>query len=177
MVVTVCLATIVTISVNGARNDLFQQGEQSFRTITKLLANNVAGGLRWNKAEAVENAYDAFATSDSSVIASIHTFNKGGEILTRFDSDRFQAYDLDNATELSTQATWSDGVYISRSADHVVVVAPAGADNDGNRYGTLAVAWSLIHSVIPVVTLLLCAYWGASVATPHLIPRILRNDS
>ena len=48
MVVTVCFAAIVTISVNGARNDLVQQGEQSFRTITNLLANNVAGGLCWN---------------------------------------------------------------------------------------------------------------------------------
>ena len=36
MVVTVCFATIVTISVNRARNDLVQQGEQSFRAITKL---------------------------------------------------------------------------------------------------------------------------------------------
>ncbi len=143
MAVTVCFAAIVTISVNGTRNDLFQQGEQSFRTITELLANNVAGGLRWNKAEAVENAYNAFATGDGSVIASIRTFNKDGEILTRFDSDRFQAYDLDDAVKLSAQATSSDGVLISRSADHVVVVAPAGADNDGNRYGTLAVAWSL----------------------------------
>ena len=143
MAVTVCFAAIVTISVNGTRNDLFQQGEQSFRTITELLANNVAGGLRWNKAEAVENAYNAFATGDGSVIASIRTFNKDGEILTRFDSDRFPAYDLDDAVKLSAQATSSDGVFISRSADHVVVVAAAGADNDGNRYGTLAVAWSL----------------------------------
>jgi len=143
MVVTVCFAAIVTISVNGARNDLFQQGEQSFRAITKLLANNVAGGLRWNKAKAVENAYDAFATGDGSVIASIRTFNKDGEILTRFDSDRFQAYNLNDAVKLSAQTTSSDGVYISRSADYVVVVAPAGKDKEGNRYGTLAVAWSL----------------------------------
>ena len=143
LVVTVCFATIVTISVTGARNDLVQQGEQSFRAITKLLANNVTGGLRWNKAEVVEKAYDAFATGEGSVIASIRTFNKDGEILTRFDSDRFQAYDLNDAVKLSAQATASDGVYISRSADHVVVVAPAGADKEGNRYGTLAVAWSL----------------------------------
>ncbi len=143
MVVTICLATIVTISVTGTRNDLIRQGEQSFLTITKLLADSVAGGLRWNKAEVIESAYDAFATGDGSVIASIRTFNKHGEIVTRLDSVRFQPYDLKDAVKLSSQATSSDGVYISRSADHVVVVAPAGTDKEGNRYGTLAVAWSL----------------------------------
>ncbi|MCZ6859790.1 MAG: methyl-accepting chemotaxis protein [Alphaproteobacteria bacterium] len=143
MVVTVCFATIVTISVNGARNDLFQESEQSFRAITKLLASGVAGGLRWNKVEVIESAYEAFATGDGSVVASIQTFNKDGEVVTRFESDRFQAYDLSEAVKLSAEATSSDGIYISRSADHVVVVAPAGKDKEGNRYGTLAVAWSL----------------------------------
>ena len=70
MVVTICLATIVTISVSGTRNDLVRQGEQSFLSITKLLANSVAGGLRWNKAEVIEGAYEAFATSEGSVIAT-----------------------------------------------------------------------------------------------------------
>jgi methyl-accepting chemotaxis protein len=139
--VTFCFAAIVTISVNGVRDDLIQQGERSFRTITELLATNVAGGLRWKNVKAVNNAYDAFATDDGSVIASIRTFKKDGEILTRFDSDRLPAYDLNDAINLSAQAISSDGVYVSRSADHVVVVAPVGAD--GNRYGTLAVAWSL----------------------------------
>jgi methyl-accepting chemotaxis protein len=133
----------VTISVNGARNELVRQGEQSFRAITMLLANSVAGGLRWNKAEVVESAYDAFATGSDSVIASIRTFNKDGEIVTRLDSDRFQPYDLEDAVKLSARATSPDGVYVARSADHVVVVAPAGQDKEGNRYGTLAVAWSL----------------------------------
>ena len=141
--VTVCFATIVTISVNGVRNDLVRQGEQSFRAITMLLANSVAGGLRWNKAEVIESAYDAFATGSDSVIASIRTFNKNGDIVTRMDSDRFQPYDLDDAVKLSARATSPDGIYVSRSAGHVVVVAPAGKDKEGNRYGTLAVAWSL----------------------------------
>ncbi|MEE9209969.1 MAG: methyl-accepting chemotaxis protein [Kiloniellales bacterium] len=143
LAVTLCFAAIVTISVSKARNDLVQQGERSFLTITELLANNVAGGLRWNKPEAVEKAYEAFAIAEGSAIASIRTFNKNGEILTRFDSETLQTYDLDGAVELGTQATSSTGVHLSRADDHVVVVVPAGADKEGKRHGTLAVAWSL----------------------------------
>ena len=140
LAITLCFAAIVTISVNKARNDLVQQGEGSFLTITELLADNVAGGLRWNKPEAVEKAYEAFATAEGSAIASIRTFNKSGDILTRFDSETLQSYDLDDAVGLSTQATSAAGVHLSRADDHVVVVVPAGADKEGKRHGTLAVA-------------------------------------
>ena len=143
LAVSFCIALIMTISANSSRDDLVQQGEQAFLTMTQLLASNMAGGLRWNKAEGVAKAYSAFVTAEGSAIASIRTFNKKGEIVTRFDSDSLQAYELDDAVELTASADASDGVYLARTANHVVVVVPSGRDKEGNRYGTLAVAWSL----------------------------------
>jgi methyl-accepting chemotaxis protein len=148
-------AAIMAISANNTRDNLVELGEQSFLTITKLLANNVAGGLRWNKADAVEEAYNAFATADGSAIASIRTFNRDGGIVTRFDSDRLQTYDLEDAVKLSSQSKSSDGVYLALTPDHVVAVVPAGKDAEGNSFGTLAVAWSLsdLHEQVQAATM------------------------
>ena len=53
---------MMAISIGNQRATLIAHGQQSFLHMTQLLAANVAGGLRWQKAVAVEKAYIDFAT-------------------------------------------------------------------------------------------------------------------
>lgn len=141
LAVTLCFIAIVSISVGNNRSKLIAQGEQAYLTIAQVLAANVSGGLKWNKAQAVEEAYAALANADGSAIASIRTFNAKGEVVTAFDSATLPGRNLDDAVALSDEA--ADGIHLARTGDHIVTIVPAGLAADGRRNGTLAIAWSL----------------------------------
>ena len=141
LAVTLCFIAIVAISVGNNRGKLIAQGEQAYLKIAQVLAANVSGGLKWNKAGAVEEAYAALAGAEDSAIASIRTFNAEGEMVTAFDSASLTGHDLGGAVALSGAA--ADGIHMARTADHIVTIVPAGLSADGRRNGTLAIAWSL----------------------------------
>ncbi len=140
--VILCLVVVVSINVTSQRRALLKQGEQSFVTITKLLASNVAGGIRWKKPKAVEAAYAEFANAEDSAIATLVTFTADGEVLTRFQSPHLPRFSLGTGMLQGIESAGSD-MKIIRSGEHIVAVLPVGFDQSGKRTGTLAIAWSL----------------------------------
>ena len=142
LAVAICCMGMVTISIVNEREALMAQGEQSFTTITTLLANNVAGGLQWNKADAVEKAYLEFAKAENSAIANIITFSRDNTALTSFTSETLSPFDLSKAPEWSASETANAGVYVASEPDHVIVVVPAFSSK-GEPVGLLSIAWSL----------------------------------
>lgn len=135
------LVVLVAASTWSAREALIANEERSFTAITEVLATNVAGGVRWNKPEVVAKAYARFTEDPMSPIASIRTWNKTGAEVTAFDSDHETPVDLASALRQSLDT--EGGEFTFRDASHVVVAVPAGFDKEGNRVGTLAIAWSL----------------------------------
>ena len=135
--------TMATINLYDERRALVAAAEHDFVKMTQLLANNMAGGLRWKKAASVEEAFAAFAEAEDSVLASLTALTKGGEVLNRYDSPRLENVDL-----VDPLAAWAASADPSqplvRVGDrHIVVVQPAGRDKKGESYGTVAIAWSL----------------------------------
>src|SRR3546814_3917832 len=59
---TLILVSLVGISITQAGKLAIATGEAGFSTMTRLIANNAAGGIRWNKPDAIESAYIEFAT-------------------------------------------------------------------------------------------------------------------
>lgn len=143
IIVMISLSVMVTVNTISERNNLVAQGEKSFAEITKLLAANVAGGVKWKKTAVIEEAYADLANDPESAIANIRTFDGADQPLTSFDSTVHPSADLGEALQQSLQASDSGGLYLSRTGDHVLVALPAGFAKDGKRTGTLAVAWSL----------------------------------
>jgi len=143
MTATLCMVVMVTISVLGERAALMDVGRSSFVDISKLLANNVAGGLRWNKPDVVESAYADFANAEDSAIASLFTFSRDGQTVTTYASDSLLPYDLIGILEKLQTASEIAGAKILETPDHIVISVPAGQDKEGNSYGTIAIAWSL----------------------------------
>ena len=135
------LTALVSLAVAEERRILFSQGESAFATITRLLAANVAGGVRWKKPEAVEAAYADFVAAQDSMIANIVTFTKDGSILTRYQSARLDRADLEAFAVQGLAA--GDQVFQHNTGSHSIVFASLGKDKKGNPIGTIAVAWSL----------------------------------
>jgi methyl-accepting chemotaxis protein len=141
LVMVTGLVVLVATSTWSAREALIANEERSFTAITEVLAANVAGGVRWNKPDIVAKAYSRFTEDPTSSIASIRTWNKTGAEVTAFDSDHEAPVDL--AAALTQSLEIEGGEFTSRNTSHVVVAVPAGFDKEGNRVGTLAIAWSL----------------------------------
>ena len=134
------LATQVSLAVFEERRALMAQGEAAFATITRLLAVNVAGGVRWKKSEAVEEAYADFVAAENSMISNIQTFTRDGSLLTDYESDQLETVDLSLYAARGLAA--ENGLFQANIGSHSVVFVSLGQDKKGNPIGTIAVAWS-----------------------------------
>jgi methyl-accepting chemotaxis protein len=143
LVVTAGIASMVSFGIYGQRTLLIKQGENSFLAITQLLARNVAGGIRWGKTEAIERAYTGFANAEDSAIAAIISTTADGQILTTYESPRLARFDLKSQLGKQSAGEHTDKIHTHRMADHIVIMAPVGTEGGGERFGTLAIAWSL----------------------------------
>lgn len=183
LAITLCFVAMVTTNVMNERAALTSQGESSFRTITSLLATNVAGGLQWNKAESVEKAYIEFANAENSAISNIVTFNKAGEEVTRYASETLSSYDLTAAPEWAASVGEEGGIYVNSTSSHVVIVVPP-VNKKGETVGLLAVAWSLdglnatvsaalTEQIIAAIVALIVLVGGLAFATTRMVARPL----
>src|SRR3546814_16273348 len=66
LMTTLILVSLVGISITQASKLAIATGEAGFSTLTRLIANNAAGGIRWNKPDAIESAYNELATADKT---------------------------------------------------------------------------------------------------------------
>src|SRR3546814_3091478 len=64
LMTTLILVSLVGISLPQAGKLAIATGEAGFSTTTRLIANNAAGGLRWNKPDAIESARSEEQTSE-----------------------------------------------------------------------------------------------------------------
>ncbi len=140
-VVIAGIAAMVTFSIYNERNVLVQQGEQSFVAITQLLAENISGGVRWNKTDAIERAYTDFANAEGSMISDIVTLGGDDSVLTSYRSAKLETYDLEAFLQNDPDARNKSEVIVKEVPGHVVVVVPVTTGQE--RIGSLAVAWSL----------------------------------
>ena len=137
---TLILIALVAISINQASNLAIHTGEAGFSTMTRLIANNAAGGIRWNKPEAIESAYIDFATAEDSVIATVVALDKEGKELTRFSHPTLAQADL---TAFINEAKGSEQRHMTELDNHVLVSSPALNPKDGTFIGTVIIAWSI----------------------------------
>ncbi|MDX1484056.1 MAG: methyl-accepting chemotaxis protein [Alphaproteobacteria bacterium] len=125
------------------RDTLFDLALENNATITTLIADRAAGGLRWGRKEAVEEAYDRFAKAKDSAIANIVTFDNSGQTLTTYASERLSNFDLANVLA-ANKATLDAGKVAQQVEEHHLVIAvPVIYGKAKTRVGTMAIAWSL----------------------------------
>lgn len=166
--IAIGLVVMVTSNVINERDALISQGERSFTTITRLLANTVAGGLQWNKAASITAGYEAFATAEGSAISNIVTYNRDGQEVTRFNSETLPSHELPNVSDWAKAEIESDSLYFESTGDHVIIVVQA-LNKKKEPVGLLAVAWSLEGLNAMVYEALMAQVIGAVVAVILLV--------
>src|SRR3546814_19550526 len=110
--------------------------------MTRLIASNAAGGIRWNKPDAIETAYIEFATADDSVIATVVALDKDGNELTRFEHPTLAQPDL---SAFTAAATGSDKRLTEELGHHILVSSTAFNPMDGSIAGTVISGRAVEH--------------------------------
>jgi methyl-accepting chemotaxis protein len=142
LAVCVGIAVLMAFQLVMERRALFSAAAGGNRAVTELLASQVSGGIKWNKAEVVSGAYARLSGDPASNLAAIVAFDKDGKVLTTFQSDKLPAYGLSDATTRYAGKLDAGEIAVDTATNHYIVVAPVFNGKTPVRVGTLAAAWS-----------------------------------
>ncbi len=120
--------------------DFRREFTASRNEIARQIAGNIAGALRFKKAEVIADAYKTLIEDPAKPVAALATTTLAGELVTQYAEPG-----QDTARLVGLPKTTQEGAEIRiRSVgigDELVSIAPAGKDKDGNPYGYFVIAW------------------------------------
>lgn len=113
--------------------------------IADLLADNMSGGVRWNKVQVVESAYAKLVSESNSTISDLLVWDREGKAMNRYRSEVLPGFELDGVA----RQVQDDPIYRD-SGDHSWIGLPVTSGKDAERVGTLAIAFSngRLHEVV-----------------------------
>ena len=129
--------------------DLYAHAHHSYASMTRLLASQVAAGVRWQRPEVIERSYAGLLKDPEAGLSSVMAFDADGIVLNAYQSEAAEGVDLRKAHAVAAGVMGRGIVFSQRTADHFVMVVPVEVDAPASlgvqriRVGALAVAWSL----------------------------------
>lgn len=136
------LSLLVYISSQNQRSDIQELAFDNYETVSKLLAVQMSGGLKWKKVIKITEVYDEISLKEGSVLAEVRTFDKSGEQVTQFQSKILPNGDLVDAYKKVQEKLNDNDVFTIDDAQNHVVIVPVKTAK-GEFVGTAAFAWSL----------------------------------
>ena len=110
--------------------------------IADMIAAQAVGGVKFKKGEAIEKVYARYLQSDASELSAIAVYGIDDAVLSSGTHANAAPVDL-NALMSEAKPKVEEGkVFMRRTSDNFVVVAPIMDGGEGRRVGTLALAWS-----------------------------------
>jgi methyl-accepting chemotaxis protein len=126
--------------VRTVEADFRQEFAGSRNEITRQIAGNIAGALRFKKADVIAEVYKSLVEDPAKPVAALAATTASGEVVTSYAEP---GHDTARLVDLS-KATTEGGEIKARTVrvgSELISVAPAGKDKDGNPYGYFVIAW------------------------------------
>ncbi|MCB8837687.1 methyl-accepting chemotaxis protein [Aurantimonas sp. VKM B-3413] len=134
------MAVLVAIQLQTFSANMDRQLQQSTATIVDLMSDQMAGGVKWGKADIVEKVYAQFAVTPGNTLSDVLVLDKKGEVLTQFtDPALANAADLKPAVAAAASTLAKGSIYTGEVGNHLIIVAPIGPADA--PIGSLATAW------------------------------------
>ncbi len=136
------IVALVGVQIVSQKNGLEELALANNRTISELLAAQVAGGVRWKKKASIERAYARLVEDEGSSLGGIVTYAKSGDPITTYEADEGAKAVLADALGIGGDAV-KEGEFVTRMfSRHMLVVMPVvGKKKDVIGYA--AIAWDL----------------------------------
>jgi len=142
VVLTVALSSTVSLwlSLQSQRAALYGQFDERMAEITGLLANNVAGSIKFKLGKVIEENYSPLANEEDSSLEGLIAVTANGEVVNVHGKDVVEATGLRARTE-SVDASNLEQAIVAREDGHLLVISPAKTGK-GEVAGLLGIAWS-----------------------------------
>ena len=137
-IIGIVAATILITRI--VESDFRREFTASRNEIARQIAGNIAGALRFKKAEVIADAYKTLIEDPAKPVAALATTTLAGELVTQYaepGQDTARLVGLPKTTQEGTEIKIRSVVI----GDELVSIAPAGKDKDGNPYGYFVIAW------------------------------------
>ena len=137
----VTLAALIAMQTVDRARDTYALQEGNEVSTSALLADQIAGALKWEKADVIQSTFAPIVANPENNMASLSAFDMAGKALVAYRSDKLPAFDLTDAPAKYADALAKGRLARINSGSHFVVLAAVHGAK-GERVGTLAVAWS-----------------------------------
>lgn len=140
VVVLASMAALAFVAERTQRQSVIETYAASTQTITKLIAANIAGGIRFKKAEIVEDAILDLQAGRKDWFDGAVALTRDGEVLYTSTTEQFKDQPF---VELAKDRSGAleDGFADAELGGRKIHVVAAGKDKTGQPYGYVAIAW------------------------------------
>ena len=137
------LAVIATTYMVGRTVEatLLDQFHDANTEITKLIASNAAGAIRWKKKKAVEDTFTNVTDDPEHPVLAVIAVNADGTLVGSFETKQVPADALLQAAKGKTSLQVGESAVLADTHAAFTVVAAAGKNKKGEPHGYLAIAW------------------------------------
>ena len=146
-IVALCISFGYVILIAVQIDDLSKQSHtfalKKHVHLTKMIAAQIAGGVRWRKPGAIQRAYHSLTVDPESMLSAVIALDVQGQTLATYQSGQGVPSELYPTLELARAELDQGRLFSIEVADHVLIYAPITAGKAKTRVGTLGVAWSL----------------------------------
>ena len=135
--------TVIGMQTMMSKSQLKADAGRSQVALSELLANQIGGGIRFGKSEAIESAYAGLVGDPQSDVNAIRAFHKEGNLVA--DYQREPASESGAAAELPkiAQEAMAEGrALYQEQGDGQVVAVPVAFGQSAELIGVLVVDWS-----------------------------------
>lgn len=140
--VALAFIALVVVHVPSERERKLSAFTWNKLTITKMLARQIVGGVRWRKASAVDQAFANLENDQDSMLAGYVILDSQDNLLLYNDSASLVYADLSNAAALAQRARDQARPLVDQGPAHTTIAAPLVIAKNGKQIGTLVIAWS-----------------------------------
>ncbi|WP_341702969.1 methyl-accepting chemotaxis protein [Ferrovibrio sp.] len=190
--VIVCIAVSLTVlqQIRTRHGDAEAGFRDANLQVAELMAQQISGGVRWNKPDTILPTFEGVAEFEGSSLANVAVFNAQREPIVGFEGKRYPVYgklagDFTPAMEADLKAgrtvAYSNG-------QHYIIAAPVQAGKNRDYVGAMLTAFSLRNlnasldaetrqSMIAGILLLVVLLAALVLGTQLLVSRPLRRLS
>jgi methyl-accepting chemotaxis protein len=142
LVTVLTFAVLITLQAFDRTGDTYALAESNEAAAAQLLSAQIAGAVKWGKADVVAETYAPIIAQPGNNLASLLVLDTAGKELVRYDSKELAPFALNEAVASSRKQLAAKQAVNAHGDQHFVQVLPVINGKDNALVGTLAVAWS-----------------------------------
>ncbi len=148
IIIMINLVGLVAITYHGWRSEIvssLEDAEQGWTITTQQMANIAAGGVKWNKAEAVQDAYALYRDESQGTLIYFSAVNGSGATVDSWARAGTITVEAGNAAATALISKAPEKAAADETAGGpgtVTVVAPLPAGKNGKPGGFVTTIWS-----------------------------------